>query len=234
TLVDQPPFHTTFWCADTGFFVFDLRGERAYDKGILVTERQWRDFRHFLEEAAARQCSTIFIIASIPVIHFSPLMTVLMSGLPTELGNDIRDRWSSAPFEREREALLESLFAWERADPHRQAIILSGDVHAGAAFRATAREGRGVIRQWTSSPLTTPTGIGHHLVNWLGSSLVNLGERALRIEREALVFGNNFGVVEVSPLPTGGHSVEYTLYNYLHDSGTIRPATRVTARPTAP
>lgn len=226
-----PPFHHHFWYGDTGFFLFDLRSERDYWAGSLFGEQQRHDFHDFLQEAGDRGCPTIFIGTSVPVVHFSPLLINAFRWLFTSLGNDFRDRWACGPFRPYRDEVLETLFEWQTARPHRQVIILSGDVHAGALFRVTRRHGSGLIRQWTSSPLSTPTWWGQHLTNQVGSELVELGEHLVTTEREALVLGNNAGLIEVRPLPSGGHEVTCTLLGFDKQRQRLHPAARSIARP---
>ena len=206
---------------------------RDFRAGRLLGERQWRELEAFLGEADERDVPTLFFNASVPVVHVSPFLDDAMEWLPGDEGTDIRDRWCATPLEPEREALMNRLFAWQAARPERQVIFLSGDVHVGAAFRCRHPKGRGLIRQWTSSPLTTPTGLVDHLTNQIATALVNLGERCCRATREALVFDNNFGLVAVAPLPSGGHQVELTLYGYRRRGRDVRPAARVVARPSA-
>ena len=148
---DPPPYHYSFWFGDTGFFVFDLRGVRDYPTGVLLGERQRRDFARFLEEAGDRQAATLFIVASVPIVHFAPGLVRLTEWIPGSHGSGMRDRWNAAPFAADRELVLESLFEWQAGRPERQVIVLSGDVHAGAEFQIRPRRGPGTILQLTSS-----------------------------------------------------------------------------------
>lgn len=226
------PYHRRLWYGDVGLFVFDLRSVRDYRRGVLLGERQWRDFEAFLAEASERGIYTLFIVASVPIVHFSPLLVRSLAWYPGQKGSDVRDRWCARPFAAERDALLDRLFAWQSAQPRRQVIVLSGDVHVGAAFEVNARRGPGLFHQWTSSPLTTPTNRGQALANRIGTTLVHLGEWHLRARRTALVVDNNFGLVEVEPLPGGGHRVAFTLYRYDEPARAARVAAQALALPT--
>jgi alkaline phosphatase D len=230
---DEPPYHYHFWYGDVGFFVLDLRGERDYPRGVLLGERQWRDLDSFLAQAAAGGISTLFVGCTIPLVHFSPTLLRPLESRTSGWGDGARDRWSVAPFRAQRDALAERLFAWQTARPHRQVIVLSGDVHAGAVFRLRPRRAPGTIWQWTSSPLTTPISPSQHLVNLLGTALVARGEWRYRVERRALVPQQNFGLVDVSPLPSGGHRVGLTLHAYDPRRHRLRAAARLVARPGA-
>jgi len=109
-------------------------------------------------------------------------------------------------------------------------VILSGDVHAGAAFQVRRESGPGVLQQWTSSPLSTKAALPEHLANVIGSALVNFGEDGYHSTRQALVRGNNFGIVRATPRPDG-HDLELMLYEFKPGHG-VRVAARVAAAPT--
>ena len=214
SLQSKPPFGYSFWRADVGFHVPDLRGERDFEKGQVMGEQGWSLLDQFLAEAADRGVPTVFIGASVPVVHASPAIMTALERLPTSSGRDVRDRWSVPTFAAQRTMLLERLFGWQAAVPNRQVIVLSGDVHVGAAFNVRQRDGSGRFAQWTSSALSTPDGFKHVIVNRIISKFVRLGERELRVWRRGLATGNNVGVVEVEPADGGGHVVTLNVYEY--------------------
>jgi phosphodiesterase/alkaline phosphatase D-like protein len=224
---DEPPFDYRFWYGDVGFFVLDLRGCRDFHARRLLGDEQWARLDAFLAEADERDAATLFVASSVPVVHASPALMTLLEGLPTSTGRDIRDRWAVPHFRHERQALLERLFGWQVARPRRQVAVLSGDVHVGAAFRLAprGRDGRrGRIAQWTSSALSTPSGIQHVLANRLVTSLVRLGEPSLRIRRVGLVATNNVGLVEVEPQPGGGHTLTFRAFAWDARRNALREA----------
>ncbi len=214
TVDTPPPLDHHAWYGDTGFFVFDLRGCRDYHAGRIVGETQWRRFDAFLAEAKERAVPTVFVGASVPLVHGSPAIMAALDGLPGSVGKDIRDRWDVPELRHEREALLDRLFAWQAACPRRRAVVLSGDVHVGAAFTVRPRSGAGRIVQWTSSALSTPGGWHHAVANRLVTSLVRVGEPRLRVRRHGLVTGNNAGIVEVRPRSGGGHRLTFRIYAF--------------------
>ena len=230
-LDDPAPHHYSFWFGDTGFFVFDLRGVRDYPTGVLLGERQRRDFQRFLAEAGERGAATLFIVASVPIVHFARGLVRLTERIPGSTGSGVRDRWSTTPFDGDRQLVLESLFDWQAAHSDRQVIVLSGDVHAGARFRIRRRDGPGTILQWTSSSLSSPVHLKLRLINWMGTRLPLWGERRYRIDRQALIFHNNFGLVDVIPLESGGHQVHLTLYAYQPQNQTLHAGDRAVGRP---
>ncbi len=229
---DAAPYDYRFWFADVGFYVLDLRGVRDYESGVVIGPRQFERLDDFLAQATDRGTSTIFVAASVPVAHFSPRLVQLLEGIPLRGAADVRDRWSSSPFDAERNALLERLFEWQAAVPGRQAVILSGDVHVGAAFRLRRRGGRGTLLQFTSSALATPGGLMHSAANRLGTALVNWGEADLRASLLALETRNNFGVVRVRPLREGGHAVALRLYGFDPRAGKVSTQAGAVGRPT--
>jgi phosphodiesterase/alkaline phosphatase D-like protein len=224
SLDDQPPFDYRFWHGDVGFFVLDLRGCRDFHARRLLGDEQWSRLDAFLDEADERGAATVFVAASVPVVHASPALMTILEGLPTSTGRDIRDRWAVPHFRAERERLLRRLFAWQTARPRRQVAVLSGDVHVGAAFRLAPRRGRGRIAQWTSSALSTPTGFQHVVANRLVTSLVRLGEPSLRVRRVGLVPTNNVGLVEVDPDPNGGHRLTFRVFAWRTRTASLEEA----------
>lgn len=210
----EPPFDYRFWYGDVGFFVLDLRGCRDFHARQLLGDPQWARLDAFLREADERDAATIVIGAGVPVVHASPWLMTLLEGLPTSTGRDIRDRWNVPHFRHEREALLERLFAWQSSRPRRQVVIVSGDVHVAAAFAASPKRGHGRLLQWTSSALSTPSGIEHSVANRLVTNLVRLGEPSLRVWRHGLVTSNNIGLVEVDPDPDGGHRLTFRVFGW--------------------
>ena len=113
-------------------------------------------------------------------------------------------------------------------------VILSGDVHSGAAFQVKRKHSPGEVLQWTRSPLSSPIGPAQLLVNNIGSALVNLGEKDFLVSREAIQARNNFGVVRVEPLSPGegvGHQVSFILCKYQPSPRKVTACFRVTHLP---
>jgi alkaline phosphatase D len=229
---DGPPYHFKFWYGDVGFMVLDLRSSRNYQASQVLDEAQWKSFDEFLAEATQCETPTLFIGATIPVIHFSPAMVNMLDWLPGSKGGNVRDRWDSDRFNQDRDRLLNCLFDWQSERPERQVVILSGDVHAGAAFRIRRKRGPGEILQWTSSSFTAPAGFFHDVFNTLGTALVNVGEQLRRVTREGVETLNNFGLVNVTPLGRGrGHEIAFTLYGYNPKRKTLVTRIRSFSRP---
>jgi alkaline phosphatase D len=226
---DRATYEWSFWVGNVGFFILDLRGTRSYAHGRLMGDKQWHALLQFLEEATDRETPTVFIGAGIPVVHHAPALVRLAERVPHKYGTDLRDRWSAVPITHERTRFLNLLLDWQSAQPGRQVVLLSGDVHAGAAFTVEHPGQPGRLHQWTSSPMSTHAAIPEVVANVIGSTLVNLGEDGYHSQRHALVLGNNFGLVQVTP-EGAGHRVELQLYQYQPGKG-VRVAGHVVGRP---
>jgi alkaline phosphatase D len=226
----RPPFGYSFWRGDVGFHVPDLRGERDFNKQRVMGDEGWARLDEFLAEASERRVPTVFLGVSVPVVHASPTLMRALEGLRMSYGRDVRDRWSVPAFAAERTKLVERLFAWQSAAKNRRVIVLSGDVHVGAAFAVSSRNGQGRFRQWTSSALSTPDGLKHILANQLITRFVRVGERELDVRRLGLATSNNVGFVEVTPRDDGGHDVKLTVHEYDARTGKLRVALTDNAR----
>jgi hypothetical protein len=86
--------------------------------------------RDYLVVEAAERVQTLFVISTLPLVHTARWAVEPVSRLPGRLGRPARGGWNSGDFLDERDALLEELFAWQAAAPHRRVILLSGDVEA--------------------------------------------------------------------------------------------------------
>lgn len=213
---DSPPFHYAFWYASAGFFVFDLRGERNYREERVIGEAQWQAFDAFLAEAAQRGVETVFTVTSIPVVHFSPAIVRLLDRLPGHDGDNARDRWDAGANREARDRLLETIFDWQAVRTTRNVIVLSGDVHAGAAFGVSRKGPRaGQFAQWTASALSSPGGVLHDLANKFATMPINVGKSERMAKRYGIEPRNNVGIVELKPRESApGHSVSLSIYGY--------------------
>jgi hypothetical protein len=230
SIEDRAPYSQCSWFGNIGFFTLDLRGLRSYRDGRLLGVQQWRQLYTFLEQATQRETRTLVITAGIPVVHHAPALVRLAERVPHRYGTDLRDRWSAAPISHERTRFLDLLLDWQSDRPGRQVVIISGDVHTGAAFEVRRASGPGLLHQWTSSPLSTRAALPELIASEVGSALVNFGEDGYRSTRRALVRGNNFGVVQAKARPGGGHDLELSIYEFKPGRG-VRVAARIAATP---
>jgi hypothetical protein len=214
--------------------VLDVRGARDYEHGQLLGAEQWAAAQAYLHGPDAATLQTMFVVSSIPVVHVARWMAKLFDRAPGKGGDQVRDRWCSSAFVQNRDALLDELFVWQTGAPRRQAIVLSGDIHAANGFTIRRRRGRGVIRQFTSSALTSPHTPMQQFLNTIATRGSNLFEPRFRFERHFLAFANNFGVVRVDPLSDGGHRVALTIRAWRPRSRSLRTAARLVCTPEDP
>src|SRR5690606_34959661 len=145
-----------------------------------------------------------------------PTVVRMLDRLPGHEGDNTRDRWDAEAFAEDRDRLVHMVCDWQAARADRSVAILSGDVHAGAAFSVSRRgPGGGGFVQWTSSALSSPGGMMHTLANRLITRPVNLGSRDADARRHGVEPRNNFGIVEVVPRDEGpGHRLSLSIYGY--------------------
>lgn len=232
--IGPPPYPYAFRSGDAGFLMLDLRGARDYQHERLLGGAQWAAVHDYLHGDDARTLQTLFIGATIPIAHVSRWLVHLFEHLPGNAGHEVRDRWCSEGFVASRDALLEELFAWQTAAPHRQVILLSGDVHAAGAFTIRRRRGPGVVQQFTSSAFTSPLTRVEALLNVVATRAPNLFEPGLRIDRRLLILENNYGLVQVAPQPEGGHRVRLTVRAWDRHNRALRTAGQVVSQPDQP
>jgi alkaline phosphatase D len=229
-----PPFEYGFWFGDVGFFVLDLRGERDYDRKVLLGPSQWEALQSFLSECDRNGTTSVFVVASVPIAHVSRWAVLSLGWVHAAVEANIRDRWCSAGFIADRNRLLDTLIEWQTAAPTRQVFVLSGDVHAASAFTIRQRKGTGVIRQLNSSAFSHPLHGADLLLNRAATYLPNLFEPRYRFRRHALVYENNFGLVRLEPLPAGGHRVEFTVQAWQPRRRALRVGARIVCTPANP
>lgn len=226
-----PPFHYRYQYGDVGFFALDTRGMRDWNSGQMLGEEQWRDLVAYLDSPESDEIATLFLISSVPIGHVARWMADLFEHLPGSFGDSVRDRWSARAYREQRDELLARLLAWQQAQPGRQAIILSGDVHVAVAHTIRPARGGGKIEQFTSSAFTTPPDAYTRFSNVLAARGANLFEPAWRIERHFINYANNGGLVRLTPLDAGGHAVEFLVRAWNRQRGELRTAARRTVTP---
>ena len=231
--IEPPPYPWRFRWGTAAFLAVDVRSARDYPSGTLLGGPQWEWLKGCLrgESDDLRGVETLFVVLSIPMGHVARWLVRLVDRLPGEVADEARDRWSSVAFVDNRDAVLRELFAWQSAAPARQVILLSGDVHAASAFTIRRRGGPGVVQQFTSSAFTSPSTWGENVLGWLAVRGTNLREPEWRWKRHFLVLLNNYGLVRLEPLPSGGHRVTFEVRAWNARRGRVRPAGRVVTEP---
>jgi phosphodiesterase/alkaline phosphatase D-like protein len=227
----RPPFHWIQRWGDIAIVALDLRGARDYERGVMAGPVQWEWLRSWLAGDESSDIATLFVISSVPVAHTARWFTLLFDLVPKRFAEPARDRWSSTGFIDSRDRLLDALFDWEASSRHRQVFFLSGDVHCASAFTIRRHNGPGVIRQITSSAMTTPLGFDQVVFNQTVVRGTNLFESDYRFERHFLSLPNNFGGIRVAPLPDGGHRVIVAIRSWDRKRQRLRTTGRLTTRP---
>jgi alkaline phosphatase D len=93
-------------------------------------------------------------VSPVPVVHLTNFVTNFLDLPALGLADDLRDEWEHKSNYAERNTLLDGLFDYS-ASHNKPVIILSGDVHIGAAFKLTRKGKTGArVYQLTSSGIT--------------------------------------------------------------------------------
>ncbi len=186
--------HYAFDAGPASFFVLDLRGQRDFEKKVLLGERQWSDFEAWLARTHGRMR---FVVSSVP-LHHTPdtlveRMTQRGSALASAIPPAFHDRWSADAFHAELERMMALLLAAPNV------IVLSGDIHIGAAIDVHARSDGGeqqLLPQWVSSAITNEAGLAQRLKCELVSRVTNVAPR-WPVHAHFHELRNNFGIVEL-------------------------------------
>jgi hypothetical protein len=227
----EPPFYWSQQWGDIAIVALDLRGARDYDSGTMIGTEQWAWLQSWLESEAAQQTSTLFVVSSVPVAHTARWFTRAFDFIPKYFAESIRDRWNSTGFIESRDRLLDALFSWQTARPERQVIILSGDVHCASAFTIRRRGQPGVVRQVTSSAMTTPLNLKQMTFNRIVVHGHNLLEQVYCYQRHFLSLTNNYGGVRLEPLPDGGHRIIIAIRSWNPRKQRLRTTGRLVFEP---
>lgn len=227
----QPPFGWTMEYGDIGILGLDVRGKRDAESGTMLGQEQWRTVQEYLRGEESRHISTLFVASSVPVAHVARWFTMIFDLAPERFTTSIRDRWNAGQFIESRDDLLDALFDWQTAVPHRQVIILSGDVHSASAFTIRQRNGPGVIRQVTSSAMTTPLVVKQMAFNRVVVHGTNLFEKRYAFERHFLSISHNIGIARVERRREGGHRVALTVRRWQPRLGRLRTDGRLVVEP---
>lgn len=227
-LTGAPPksAHYAFTYGHTAAFVMDLRStRRPGPEGRLFAEAQFEDLRAFLQQHGDSQ--VLLLVLSVPLIHVSPSLARLGARLPG-WGEDFSDRWSSEVHIRDRDRLMELIYAHQRRHLRQRLILLSGDIHIGGVHRVRWQPGGPACYQMIASPLThlVPKWVQFtskqflrlkHRLDTCDGSVRGVVEAVRGIERHRrnLYGGLNIGIVEVWTPSTGAApSVRFSLYGH--------------------
>lgn len=201
------------------FFVFDMRGYRAYNndssKSQILGRAQWTRFSKWLKSPAAAASPALFIVSPVPLVHLSAFIANTLDLPALGLADDLRDEWEHKSNHKERNKLLDQVF--EFSDTHKKPVIfLSGDVHIGAAFKIT-RKGKlnAKVFQLTSSAITYAKAPGKllKLIVKKRGKIQGVPERNRTSFQCLHVFDdNNFGLIHVRNKAKQKTEISWDLY----------------------
>jgi alkaline phosphatase D len=226
-------FHQSFVWGSAATFVMDLSSQRAVvgREAQVYGDDQLAALAAFLHAQRARPA--VFVVLSVPLVYLPDWVVALGERLSGQ-GALFSTRWNAARNRRARDRLLDVLRAHQRAAPGQTLVLLSGDVHQGAAVALRWPEGARVY-QFVSSPVTnTGRGWKGGIARRLAFSMrhVRHGAERLAIERLGCarpgqrnpVNGLNVGVVYVEDEGASA-AVRFELVTYAERAaGTARVA----------
>jgi alkaline phosphatase D len=177
-------FHQAFVWGSAATFLLDLSSQRATDghQARVYGDEQLTALAAFLREQQARPI--VFLVLSVPLVYLPDGVVALGERLPGQC-ELFATRWNAAQNRRALDRLFSLLRAHQCTAPGQRLVLLSGDVHQGAAVALRWPEGARVY-QFVSSPVTnTGRGWKGGIARRLAFSMrhVRHGAERLAIER---------------------------------------------------
>ncbi len=149
--VDSGQLYYDFSYGNANFYVLDGRGHRDINRNWfkILGKKQMEHFKKYVSNVKDNE--VLFVVSAVPLLHTTALVTEQVSKIRfTGLSDDLKDSWEHPIHNHERGELMHCL--WEAAKRGVKVCILSGDVHASAAFELSNGEHK--IYQVTSSAIT--------------------------------------------------------------------------------
>ncbi len=215
-------FHHAFSWGSTATFVMDLSSQRSFDgrTAQVYGEDQLAALTAFLHEQRARP--VVFIVLTVPLAYLPDWVVAVGERVPGQ-GEVFAARWNAARNRQALDRLLDVLKAHQHTAPGQKLVLLSGDVHEGAAVTMRWPDGK-QIYQLVSSPVTNAVrDWKEHIAQRLAFSMrhVRHGSERVAIRRIAGVRpeqrnpfpGLNVGVVYVEDEGAGAQ-VRFELVTY--------------------
>jgi phosphodiesterase/alkaline phosphatase D-like protein len=177
-------FHHAFVWGAAATFVMDLSSQRTVTgrEAQVYGSEQLTALSTFL--AAQRTRPVVFVVLPVPLVYLPDWIVALGERVPGQ-GARFATRWNAALNRPARDRLLAVLHAHQRAAPGQKLVLLSGDVHQGAAVALQWPDGLRTY-QFVSSPVTNAS---REWLEWLARPLafamhrVRYGPERVRIER---------------------------------------------------
>ncbi|MCY4639479.1 MAG: alkaline phosphatase D family protein [Chloroflexi bacterium] len=191
-------FDYSFERGGGAFYVLDGRGHRDISRSShrILGREQFDRFAGWAAAVDPAETPFMFVVSAVPVLHTRSAVVNADEYLGG-LGDDLRDSWEHELHDAERAALMEVLF--DAAARGIKVGVLSGDVHASAAFSIEDDDGNRVY-QLTSSAITQNVS---RIASWaLRLGAADDGETAegYRFRRLALYTEPSFALISVDPL----------------------------------
>lgn len=124
----------SFYVDNFGFYFLDMRGYHDYERhqegNALLGDEQMQRLDNWLNKSSTKRKKTIFIISTVPVVHWGPFVIKLDVG---SMKDDIRDEWEHESNHSERQVLLDKIFKFSM-DNNCPVVFLSGDVHCSSFY----------------------------------------------------------------------------------------------------
>ncbi len=199
-------FHYGFNHNRCAFFVLDGRGYRDINRSTfrIHGESQFNDFKQLVEQLDAAQTSFLFVVSAVPVLHMGERWFDLEENKFFDILNagnrdDLRDGWEHSLHDNERKEFKKLL--WAAAAKGIKVAILSGDVHASAAFRLTKDGIETPIWQLTSSAITYHLGLGPEKIakHFLPASESGHTSDGENFTRHQLSVKSPYSIIQVYP-----------------------------------
>jgi phosphodiesterase/alkaline phosphatase D-like protein len=217
-----PAFHQAFVWGSAATFLLDLSSQRAAGgrQARVYGDEQLTALTAFLREQRTRP--VVFLVLSVPLVYLPDGVVALGERLPGQR-ELFATRWNAAQNRHALDRLLSLLRAHQHTAPGRRLVLLSGDVHQGAAVALRWADGAHAY-QFVSSPVTNALhGWKERLARRLSFSMRHVRHGAERVAIERLgcagpgqrnpFNGLNLGVVSVED--RGAHvAVRFELVTY--------------------
>ncbi|MDQ3806158.1 MAG: alkaline phosphatase family protein, partial [Acidobacteriota bacterium] len=145
-------FQQSFVWGNAATFVMDLISQRAVSggEGRVYGDEQLDALKGFLREQ--RERAVVFVVLTVPPVYLPDWLVGLGERVPV-LGSVFATRWNAARNRPQLDRLLDVLRAHQRAARGQKLVLLSGDVHQGAALSLRWPTGERAY-QFVSSPVT--------------------------------------------------------------------------------
>lgn len=219
-------FDYEFKCGEYAFYTLDMRGHHDFNRQEwrLLGYEQWQRFATWIDAQHHSNARALFIIIPVPVVHLHGLFVNSLDIPYLEYTDDLRDHWEHESNWQERNHLLAKIFEFSQ-QRQRPVIMLSGDVHLGAAFQIFHDDyPHAKVFQITSSGIAyaglTPMKrkILEKLVPEEGKLSDFQQNQPYYFQRLLVCRQNNFGILRVNQTESHQISISFDLFSQSDES----------------